>query len=160
MNRALTLYLHAHQPWRLRGYTIFDAAKTHNYFDTDESDPNSNIQVLRKVAAKSYLPTNRILLKLLHQHPEFKVNLSITGTLLEQLEAWAPEALFSFQELAATGRLEIVAETYYHSLAFFYDRAEFERQVRQHAETVQRLFKQTSAGCRNTDVAYNNELPR
>ena len=160
MSRALTLYLHAHQPWRLRGYTIFDAASTHNYFETDEADPNSNIQVLRKVAAKSYLPTNRILLKLLHKYPEFKVNLSITGTLLEQLETWAPEALFSFQELAATGRLEIVAETYYHSLAFFYDRQEFERQVRQHTEIIQRLFKQTPALFRNTELAYNNELAK
>jgi len=158
MSRALTLYLHAHQPWRLRGYTVFDAANTHNYFDTDESDPNSNLQVLKKVAAKSYIPTNRILLKLLHKYPEFKVNLSITGTLLEQLENWAPEALYSFQELAATGRLEIVAETYYHSLAFFYDKDEFERQVNQHAELVQRLFKQIPVIFRNTELAYNNQL--
>jgi len=158
MSRALTLYLHAHQPWRLRGYTVFDAANTHNYFDTDESDPNSNLQVLKKVAAKSYIPTNRILLKLLHKYPEFKVNLSITGTLLEQLESWAPEALYSFQELAATGRLEIVAETYYHSLAFFYDKDEFERQVNQHAELVQRLFKQIPVIFRNTELAYNNQL--
>jgi len=158
MSRAMTLYLHAHQPWRLRGYSVFDAANTHNYFDTDDGDPNSNGQVLRKVTAKSYLPTNRILLKLLHRYPDFKVNLSITGSLLEQLEAWAPEALFSFQELAATGRLEIVAETYYHSLAFFYDIDEFERQVRQHTETIQRLFNLTPQIFRNTELAYNNRL--
>jgi alpha-amylase len=158
MSRALTLYLHAHQPWRLRGYTVFDAASAHNYFDTDDGDPNSNLQVLKKVAAKSYIPTNRILLKLLHKYPEFKVNLSITGTLLEQLENWAPEALYSFQELAATERLEIVAETYYHSLAFFYDKDEFERQVNQHAELIQRLFKQNPTVFRNTELAYNNQL--
>jgi alpha-amylase len=158
MSRGISLYLHAHQPWRLRQYTVFEAAKQHNYFDTDAADANGNARVLEKVAAKSYLPTNRILKKLMDEHPDFKVNLSITGTLLEQLEKWSPEALFSFQELASTGQLEIVGETYYHSLAFFYDLEEFERQVQQHKEIVQRLFNQTPKIFRNTELAYNNQL--
>lgn len=150
--------MHAHQPWRLRHYTIFDAAEQHNYFDTDPKDHNSNQQVLEKVSAKSYIPTIGKLKYLLEKYPEFKLNLSITGLLIEQLERWAPEALQGFQELAATGRVEIAAETYYHSLAFFYDRPEFERQVRQHSEKIQHLFGQTPRVFRNTELAYNNEL--
>lgn len=158
MNKAIVLYLHAHQPWRLRHYTIFDAAEQHNYFDTDPKDNNSNQQVLEKVAAKSYVPTINKLKSLIDKYPDFKINLSITGLLIEQLERWAPEALAGFQELAATGRVEIAAETYYHSLAFFYDMAEFERQVRQHTEKIQQLFGQTPSVFRNTELAYNNEL--
>jgi len=158
LNKAIILYLHAHQPWRLRHYTIFDASEQHNYFDTDPEDNNSNQQVLEKVAAKSYVPTINKLKYLLEKYPDFKLNLSITGLLIEQLEQWAPEALTGFQELAATGRVEIAAETYYHSLAFFYDRAEFERQVRQHTEKIQQLFGQTPSVFRNTELAYNNEL--
>lgn len=160
MSKAIVLYLHAHQPWRLRRYPIFDAASAHNYFDTDPSDDNDNRRVLEKVAQKSYRPTNAKLKLLLERHPEFKVNLSITGLLLEQLQAWAPDVLASFQELAATGRLEIVAETYYHSLAFFYDREEFGRQVDQHAEKIEQLFGQRPKIFRNTELAYNNELAR
>jgi alpha-amylase len=158
MSKSIILYLHAHQPWRLRQYTVFDAAVAHNYFDTDSADSNDNRNVLLKVAQKSYIPTNRTLKQLLDKYPDFKVNLSITGLLIEQLEAWAPDVLASFQELAATGRVEIAAETYYHSLAFFYDREEFERQVNQHKDKIRLLFGQTPSVFRNTELAYNNEL--
>jgi alpha-amylase len=154
------LYLHAHQPWRLRHYTIFDAAHNHNYFDTDQADNNDNQRVLQKVANKSYIPTNAKLKQLLEKHPEFKINLSITGLLIEQLERWAPEVLASFQDLVATGRVEIAAETYYHSLAFFYNRDEFEQQVKQHVEKIHELFGQTPKVLRNTELAYNNELAK
>jgi alpha-amylase len=152
------LYLHVHQPYRIRPYTIFDAGSDHNYFYGDYNDRTSNERILHKVADKSYIPTNRKLIKLLKDHPEFKLSMSITGTVLEQLEQWSPKALQSFQELCATGRVEIVAETYHHSLAFFYSRSEFEEQVRMHRAKVKQLFGQTPKVFRNTELAYNNDL--
>ncbi len=118
----------------------------------------SNRKILDKVAKKSYLPTNKRLLQLLKDYPEFKISLSISGLLLEQLEAWHPEVLKSFQELSNTGRVEIVAETYYHSLAFFYSRSEFETQVQMHRDIIKRLFNQEPTIFRNTELAYNNDL--
>jgi alpha-amylase len=156
--KAIILYLHAHQPYRIRDYSIFDAAQTHNYFETDSGKDNSNQKVLKKVSAKSYLPTNEKLINLLQKYPEFKVNLSITGVLLWQLENWAPEVLQSFKDLVATGKVEIVAETFYHSLAFFYDREEFERQVNMHRDKIKEIFDQEPKILRNTELAYNNEL--
>src|SRR5579875_725606 len=103
MSKAIVLYLHVHQPYRVRHYTVFDTAQRHDYFDAAPGERENNYDILQKVAAKSYIPTNRYLLELLEQHPEFKLSLSITGTVLEQLERWAPEALQSFQALAATG---------------------------------------------------------
>ncbi len=157
-HKSIVLYLHAHQPFRLRPYTIFDAGTASNYFDSPYDDPNGNWQVLQKVAEKSYIPTNRLLLELLETYPGFKVNLSITGTLIEQLEMWSPEALESFICLARTGRLEIAAETYHHSLAFFYSRPEFEAQVEKHRHKIEAVFSQTPKTFRNTELAYNNEL--
>lgn len=158
MSKAIVLYMHVHQPYRVRHYTIFDAGKNHDYFDATYDDRTSNERIVHKVAEKSYLPTNARLLELLRDHPEFKLSLSITGTVLEQLEKWAPEALRSFQDLTATGRVEIVAETYHHSLAFFYSREEFEAQVEMHRKKVQELFGQTPQVFRNTELAYNNDL--
>lgn len=158
MTKAIVLYLHVHQPYRIGEYTVFDAGNRHNYFETDYDSRTNNQRILRKVAEKSYLPTNKKLLELLHAHPEFKLSLSITGTILEQLEAWAPEVLASFQELTQTGRVEIVGETYHHSLAFFYSLAEFDAQVTMHRELVQRLFGQTPTAFRNTELSYNNDL--
>jgi alpha-amylase len=158
MSKAIVLYLHVHQPYRIRHYTIFDTASKHDYFDAPYDSRESNERVIHKVAEKSYIPTNRHLLALLHENPEFKLSLSITGTVLEQLEKWSPEALQSFVDLVATGRVEIVGETYHHSLAFFYSREEFETQVRMHREKVEQLFGQTPKVFRNTELAYNNDL--
>jgi alpha-amylase len=159
--RAIVLYLHVHQPMRIRDYTIFDAGRDHNYFfDTNYQARTSNERILHKVAEKSYLPTNQKLLEILRRHPEFKLNLSITGTVLEQLEMWAPEALQSFKDLVATGRVELLAETYYHSLAFFYSRFEFEKQVRMHHEKIKQVFGVEPKVFRGTELSYNNELAK
>ncbi len=156
--KAIVLYLHVHQPYRVRHYTIFDTGSNANYFNADYDDRTSNERIAHKVAEKSYIPTNQKLLELLQRHPEFKVSMSITGTVLEQLQQWAPGALKSFQELVATGRVEIVAETYHHSLAFFYSLAEFEAQVNMHKDKVQELFGVTPQVFRNTELSYNNDL--
>jgi alpha-amylase len=158
MKKSISLYMHVHQPYRIRHYTIFDSGVNHNYFDASWESPENNKRVLLKVAEKSYLPTNERLLKLLKKYPEFKLSLSMSGVLLEQLEAWSQESLKSFQELVATGRVELVAETYHHSLAFFYSRSEFETQVAMHKEIIMRLFNQEPKVFRNTELAYNNDL--
>ncbi|HEY4160915.1 MAG TPA: glycoside hydrolase family 57 protein [Candidatus Saccharimonadales bacterium] len=156
--KAIVLYLHVHQPFRVRHYTVFDAGTDHTYFDAPYEEGANNERILRKVAEKSYLPTNARLLQMLHEHPQFKLSLSITGTVLEQLEAWAPEALHSFQELVKTGRVEIVAETYHHSLSFFYSREEFEAQVKMHADKVKKVFGVVPTAFRNTELCYNNDV--
>jgi alpha-amylase len=74
------------------------------------------------------------------------------------LENWAPDVLKSFQALTATGRVEIAAETFYHSLAFFYDREEFERQVQMHRDKIKELFGLEPVVIRNTELAYNNDF--
>ncbi len=156
--KAIVLYLHAHQPFRVKHYTIFDIGEDPNYFNADSDDDTNNQKVLKKVAEKSYIPANKRLLKMLNDNPGFKLSLSITGTVIEQLEKWAPAVLDSFKELAATGRVEIVGETYYHSLAFFYDREEFEVQVESHRQKIKEVFGQEPKVFRNTELAYNNDL--
>jgi alpha-amylase len=158
MKKAIVLYLHVHQPYRVRHYTVFDSAVDHNYFDAAFEDQTSNERILKKVAENSYLPTNARLLKLLHDNPDFKLSLSITGTVIEQLEKWSPNSLESFRRLTDTGRVEIVAETYHHSLAFFYSRPEFEMQVDMHKRKIQEIFGQTPQIFRNTELSYNNDV--
>ena len=158
MAKSIQLYLHVHQPWRIREYTAFDTGADHNYFTAAPHSGTNNASILRKVANKSYLPTNRILLELLKKYPDFKLSISITGTFIEQCEQYMPELLDSFRELVQTGRVEVIGETYYHSLAFFYNRAEFDRQVALHAEKIQEIFGVTPTTFRNTELAYNNDL--
>jgi alpha-amylase len=159
--RGIVLYLHVHQPFRVREYSVFDTAVEHNYFDEPATDTDrNNEKVLLKVADKSYRPMNALLQTLLERHPEFKVSLSITGTFIEQAERWAPDVIESFKRLVATGQVEIISETYYHSLAFFYSREEFERQVEIHKTKIRELFGVETQVFRNTELAYNDELAK
>lgn len=159
MSRSIVLYLHVHQPWRVRPYSVFETAHEHDYFSDARWDTqDNNERVFRKVVEKSYLPTNAMLKELLDSQPDFKLSLSITGTFIEQCELWGEDVIRSFQELVTTGRVEIVAETYYHSLAFFYSRFEFEKQVLMHREKIRQLFGVETTAFRNTELAYNNQL--
>ena len=159
--RGIVLYLHAHQPFRVRQYSVFDTAFNHDYFDEPEYDTErNNEQVFNKVANKSYRPMNALLEKLLMDHPEFKVSLSITGVFIEQAEKWAPDVIESFKHIIDTGRVEIVAETYYHSLAFFYSRSEFERQVDAHRSKIRELFGVETNVFRNTELSYNDDMAK
>ena len=159
MSKSIVLYLHAHQPWRVKPYSVFDAVADHVYFNDESPDTETNNRfIIDKVSEKSYLPTNAVLKDLLLKYPNFKVSLSITGTLIEQLEVWRPDVLQSFKDIVATGKVEIVAETYYHSLAFFYSRAEFVKQVSKHAQKIQDVFGVMPTAFRNTELSYNNDL--
>lgn len=158
MTKGITLYLHVHQPWRVRDYSVFDTAQRHDYFDDDSDTDRNNRKVFEKVAEKSYRPMNALLKELLERNPEFKFSFSITGTFIEQAERFAPDVLDSFKQLVATGRAEVVGETYHHSLAFFHSREEFERQVALHRQLIESTFGVTPTSFRNTELSYNDEL--
>ncbi len=116
---------------------------------------------MRKVAEKCYLPANRTLLNLIRKHgDDFKVSFSISGTALEQFQRYAPDVLESFAELVQTGRVELLAETYAHSLSALKSRAEFERQIRMHDRRMKALFGYTPRVFRNTELIYADKIGR
>lgn len=158
MSKAIALYLHVHQPYRVRPYSVFDIGDQHSYFDLKDDSKLNNEKMFLKVAAASYWPMVNLLQSSLDRYPEFRLSLSITGDFMEQAEAWAPDLLNAFKRLVASGRVEIVAETYYHSLAFFYNVREFEAQVDKHMRKVKDVFGVTPTAFRNTELAYNDEL--
>lgn len=153
---AICFYFQVHQPYRLRHYTFFDIGANSWY-----EDENANCGILLKVARKCYLPMNALLLKLIRRHEgQFKVSFSISGTALDQFETYAPEVIQSYRELVATGCVELLSETYNHSLAFLYSPDEFREQVRLHDDRIEELFGVRPTSFRNTELIYNNALAR
>ena len=134
--RAVCLYLHIHQPIRYREYSIFDVGNDSNYFYDNYNGRQSNERIFKKVAAKSYYPMLNLLLENMKKYPGFKISFSITGTWIEQAEKWEPKLLDIIREMVKREQVEIVGETYYHSLAYFYNIDEFNDQVRMHAPIV------------------------
>ncbi len=151
---SVCFYFQVHQPFRMRKFSILDA-------DGDYFDDSKNASICRKVADKCYLPANSLMLELIKQYDgRFKISYSITGCLLEQLRLYSPEALKSFQELAATGCVEFIGETYYHSLSSLYSLAEFAEQIKMHSLLMQELFGHKPRVFRNTELIYNNGLAK
>ncbi|MCI0542172.1 glycoside hydrolase family 57 protein [bacterium] len=155
---SVCFYFQVHQPMRVKRYRVFDIGRDSHYFNDTSEGKLNNKKIIEKVAGKCYLPANALLLELLNRYPEFKVSFSLSGIFLEQLERYSPKTLKSFQDLVETGRVEILSETYYHSLAFLYSKNEFKRQVEMHKKKVKALFGVTPQVFRNTELAYNNEL--
>lgn len=151
----IVLYFQIHQPRRLNVVNFFDIPNEPPYFNDC-----FNESIVRRVAKECYIPTNALLLKLIGAYPGIKITLSLSGVVLEQLEAYAPEALESFKELAKTGAVEFLAETYYHSLASLANGDEFEVQVFQHLEKMFEVFGVRPLIFRNTELIYNDEIGR
>ena len=150
-----------HQPYRVKHYSVFAAGKDHDYWsEPDWYARNHNQRVFEKVTEKSYRPMLAILERCLNTYPEFRFSLSVTGPFLEQASDWTPDIIETLKRVVATGRVEILAETYYHSLAFFYDREEFEAQVKMHQGKIREMFGVECGVFRNTELAYNNDLAK
>jgi alpha-amylase len=149
---SVTLYFQIHQPFRLRKYTVFDT-------DTQYFDNALNAQIVRRIAERCYIPTNRLLLDLIRTHGgKFRLALSVTGTALEQFESYAPEVLQGLHALAQTRCVEFLGETFHHSLAALHSEAEFRAQVDLHRRMIKRLFGQTPVVFRNTELIYSNRI--
>ena len=147
------LYFELHQPWRLRRYDYFDVGRDHRYFDDA-----GNRSLVASVAARCYRPAAALFARLLSRHPSFAVSFSFSGCVVEQLRETAPDVLDAFGELGATGRVEFLAETSHHSLAWLASRREFEEQVAVQRETVQRTFGFAPRVFRNTELIYSDEV--
>ena len=154
MKKSICLYFQVHQPNRLRQYRFFDIGKNSHYYDDF-----TNRTILRRIAQKCYLPMNELILQQIEeQKGAFKVAFSITGTALEQFDRYCPEVLDSFKKLAATGCVEFLSETYYHSLSSLASESEFEHQVAKHKEAIEKYFGVTPTTFRNTELIYSDSI--
>ena len=154
MKKSICLYFQVHQPNRLRLYRFFDIGKDSHYYDDF-----ANRTILRRVAQKCYLPMNALLLELIEANKgAFKVAFSISGSVLEQFDRYAPEVIESFRKLAQTGSVEFLSETYYHSLASLASPIEFKNQVLKHKEAIEHYFGVTPKAFRNTELIYSDAI--
>lgn len=151
---AICFYFQIHQPFRLKNYRFFDIGNDHYYYDDFAND-----DIITRIAHRSYLPANEMLLDIIKEHgKKFKVAFSISGTALEQLEQYVPEFIDSMKELAATGCVEFLSETYAHSLSALEDVDEFVAQVKAHDEKIYQLFGQKPKVFRNTELIYSDDI--
>ena len=153
--KTICFYFQIHQPFRLKRYRFFNIGRDHYYYDD-----YANEEIMQQIAGRSYIPANRMLLDLINLYKgRFKVAFSISGVALEQMEIYMPEVIDGFRELARTGNVEFLAETYGHSLASLSeDPEEFRNQVKLHSARIKSLFNQEPKVFRNTELIYSDEI--
>ena len=151
---SVCFYFQVHQPYRLRHYSFFDIGHNHIY-----EDDEANRSIMRKVAQKCYLPMNDLLYRQIKRHDgAFKVCFSFSGVFIDQMVQFAPDVLESFQKLVDTGCVEVLSETYAHTLAFLFSMDEFRAQIDEHDRLVKKYFNVTPTAFRNTELIYNNDI--
>jgi len=162
----IVLAFEVHQPTRIRGdflwgekiWTKPEGTLRDFYFDRKlDSD------IFVRASRKAYLPSNRIILEKLDEQKRdprgLRVAFGVSGTFLEQAEAYMPDLLESFRQLASTGRVEFMEETYYHSLSSLYeDQEEFKEQVAMHREKLRDLLGAQPTFFENTELIYNDQV--
>ena len=164
----VSLCFEVHQPLRLKKNFFWDGFPLKQvvpnlrefYFDNLE-----NKRIFERVSDKCYLPANEVILGSIKKHEgsdkPFSVAYSFSGVFLEQCRAFRPEVLDSFVKLVETGRVEVMEQTYYHSLASLYEnKSEFFEQVKMHKELIWDIFGLHPTTFENTELIYNDEIAR
>ena len=151
--RSLCLCFHVHQPVRLKKFRFFDIGKSDYY------DDSNNEMIIRRVSKSCYLPSNKMMLELIKKYEgRFRIAFSISGTAIDQFRLYAPEVIDSFRDLAATGCVEFLAETYPHSFVALKNKEKFRSQVEAHSKVIETLFGKKPTVFRNTDLMYSDEI--
>ncbi|MEM0287469.1 MAG: DUF5752 family protein [Nitrososphaerota archaeon] len=157
-----------HQPLRIR--SDFLAKRPFNplglrkladyYFDTE-----LDRDIFDRIASKCYLPANNLLLRIIDAHKrdsrKVKFSFSISGIWLEQCERFNKDLLESFRQLMDTGMVELLGQTYYHSLASLYeDSEEFKEQIAMHTKAMEEIFGFKPKIFENTELIYNDKIAK
>jgi len=129
-------------------------------------DHGLNKHIFDRAAQKCYFPANSLILERIDRYKrgykQFKATYSLSGVFVEQCERWNPDLLESFRQLAASGCVEFLEQTYYHSLASLFgtDRSEFVEQVKMHRQLMKDLFNYEPKVIENTECLYNNAIAK
>ncbi len=164
----VSLCFEVHQPLRLKKNFFWNRSLLREvvpdlfdfYFDQAE-----NRRIFDRISRKCYLPANDVILEALRRHEgherPFKVAYSFSGIFLEQCREWQPEVLDSFTKLVETGNVEVLEQTYYHSLTCLYDEMkEFREQVKMHKELIWDIFGLVPETFENTELIYSDRIAK
>lgn len=131
--RVIHLCFRVHAPEQLRDEILAEAkGRTSPYYDSQA--------VFEKADAEIYQPLFALLERNVQKHSKFRFSLMLSGTWLEQVEKYDFALLERLQKLIKTGQVELIAQPYYNSLAYFYDQDELAEQVRAYRTRIQELF--------------------
>ncbi len=152
--RNICFCFQLHAPYRLKRYRFFDIGQDHYYYDDLQTEENINWLV-----QTSYLPLCKTIQEMIRfSNGKFHCALSLSGTMIELFEQFAPEMIDLLKELADTKCVEFVATPHAYSLAAEYNQNEFEDQLARQSYRINELFGQKPTTVWNTELLYSDEI--
>ncbi len=152
--KRICLTFQVHQPYRLKNLPFFEIGNHPDYFDDE-----LNGRIMRRVAKESYGPTNELFLRSIKTLGKaIKVNFAISGTAIDQLESYAPEVLESFKQLARTGQVEFLGQTYSSSLVVTKSDLAFLSETKTHGERIRNVFGQQPKVFSNLGIPFTKKM--
>lgn len=149
---SLCLYFKFHTPYQLRRYAQNEIG-SESCYENNAADE----AMINNIIDENFLPANETIFKAIEDgERNFKVAFSLSGTALQLISLYRPDAIESFRKLVNTGCVEILGETFYHSLSALHSKNEFKRQVLKHKTYIEELFNYSPVFFRNTELIYNN----
>ncbi len=151
---VVCLFFQAHQPFRTQSYDFFQIGSNPNYFDDKK-----NQLLLNDVCKQSYLPALQLFEKL-HQKTggQFSFGLSLSGTLLTQLERWRPDVLARFKNAVDLGVAVLTGGMMTHSISSFFSAQETARQIQNHRRLIFDYFGVRPTVFANTELIYRDDM--
>lgn len=129
-------------------------------------DDKLNKEIFSRVSKKCYNPTFDLLAELIKgtssTDKPFKVALGMSGMFLYQAALYEPQLVDKIKALVSSGNVELLGQTYYHSLASLSPLGfnEFLTQVKEHKELIKQVFGYDVKIFENTEFIYNNDIAK
>jgi len=151
---SVCFHFQVNHPYILRMFRFFDINQKHDYFDVYQ-----NNYWINRLAERSYIPANQMLLNVIEKYGEqVAFSFSISGTTIELLNKYCPEVIESFIKLLTSGRVEITGNTFSHSLAALHNQSTFVEQVKLQEKLLFNTFGIKPTTFCNTEIIYSDEI--
>jgi hypothetical protein len=128
------IHFKIHQQYSLKSYSIQQIDADHYYFDDVQTKKSVN-----EFVDGSILPLNELLVAH-HKNRKQKITLAISGTVIELMKCYRPDALESLQELIEKRKAQVVQNGYYNSLSEYFSLSEYKEQVLKHSWLLKEVF--------------------
>lgn len=151
--RKVCFHFQITQPYRLRTYRFFDIDKNHDYFDDFQ-----NSYLANRLAERCYLPVTQMFIDLLERYDNFYLSFSITGDSIRLFQDYCPSVIDNLKKMFATGKVEIVGNTFSHSIASLYGKKAFLEQIKEQEKLLKEVFDVKPTSFCNSELIYSDEI--
>ena len=158
--KAVSLYIRLHCPWVLGPYSIADIGVRHQYTGAElaSGSLDEGKSLFLEAVRQVYAPLFAVLDRVIAAQSTLQITFSVSGPFLQQALRWDQSIIDKIRTYVASGHAIITAEADAHSLAFFYDRAEFVMQVAKHEQCIAQYFGTQPRVFQVAELAYDDQL--